>query len=179
MENKIYERQVTKQAISKRVIDAQQIDRHYNQNDLAELYAFNPIPDEPQPVPILPKDRLFADLLQSYPTEIFKYHEHNSLLEDKADEGLNEEERKAAWEEFENEKKAPEFNLVQAMVRSGMYETLRILVQQDNPSWTPAQVNNSLVVVIQKISDQIAAGDFTVSVIFYSYLFHTHSFLVF
>lgn len=37
---KIYERQVTKQAISKRVIDEQQIDRHYNQNDLMELYKF-------------------------------------------------------------------------------------------------------------------------------------------
>lgn len=38
MEMKLYERQVTKQAISKRVIDEQQIDRHYNQTDLAELY---------------------------------------------------------------------------------------------------------------------------------------------
>lgn len=40
MEMKIYERQVTKQAISKRVIDEQQIDRHYNQNDLMELYKY-------------------------------------------------------------------------------------------------------------------------------------------
>ena len=40
MEMKIYERQVIKQSISKRVIDEQQIDRHYNQNDLAELYKY-------------------------------------------------------------------------------------------------------------------------------------------
>lgn len=105
MENKVYERQVTKQAISKRVIDEQQIDRHYNQNDLAELYAFAAEPEEERPIPMVPKDRLFADLLQSHEKNIFKYHEHNSLLENKEDETLNEEERKAAWEEFENEKK--------------------------------------------------------------------------
>lgn len=40
MEMKVYERQVIKQAISKRVIDEQQIDRHYNQNDLQELYKY-------------------------------------------------------------------------------------------------------------------------------------------
>lgn len=38
MEMKVYERQVTKQAISKRVVDEQQIDRHYTQDNLAELY---------------------------------------------------------------------------------------------------------------------------------------------
>lgn len=37
---------------------------------------------------------------------IYSYHEHQSLLENKEEECLNEEERKAAWEEFENEKKA-------------------------------------------------------------------------
>lgn len=35
---KVYERQVVKQSISKRVIDEQQIDRHYTQNDIMELY---------------------------------------------------------------------------------------------------------------------------------------------
>lgn len=66
MEEKIYERQVTKQAISKRVIDEQQIDRHYTESDLAELYIFCPEPEGPREVPKLPKDRLFADLMQQH-----------------------------------------------------------------------------------------------------------------
>ena len=36
---------------------------------------------------------------------IWKIHEHDTLLENQVDEHLTEEERKAAWEEFENEKK--------------------------------------------------------------------------
>lgn len=38
MEEKIYERSVTKQAISCRVVDEQQVDRHYNMAELSELY---------------------------------------------------------------------------------------------------------------------------------------------
>lgn len=101
MEEKIYERQVTKQAISKRVIDEQQIDRHYSTNDAQELYLFSLEPDEERILPLLPKDRLFAELLRKYDNIIFKYHEHDSLLENKEEETLNEEERKMAWEEFE------------------------------------------------------------------------------
>ncbi|KAL0829318.1 hypothetical protein ABMA28_004116 [Loxostege sticticalis] len=107
MEEKIYERQVTKQAISKRVIDEQQIDRHYAENDLAELYKFEPTPPQPRPLPPLPKDRLFAEMLREHETQIYKYHEHDSLLENKEEETLSEEERKAAWEDFENEKNRP------------------------------------------------------------------------
>ena len=36
---------------------------------------------------------------------IYTFHEHDSLLENQIDQELSEEERKAAWEEFENEKK--------------------------------------------------------------------------
>ncbi|XP_045500028.1 transcriptional regulator ATRX homolog isoform X2 [Colias croceus] len=107
MEEKIYERQVTKQAISKRVIDEQQIDRHYAENDLAELYKFEPTPPQPRPIPPLPKDRLFAEMLKEHEQCIYKYHEHDSLLENKEEETLTEEERKAAWEDFENEKTRP------------------------------------------------------------------------
>lgn len=40
-------------------------------------------------------------------SQIYKYHEHDSLLENKEEETLSEEERKAAWEDFENEKNKP------------------------------------------------------------------------
>ena len=55
MEEKIYERQVAKLSTSLRVIDEQQIDRHFSQNSLAELYAFNPDPPENRETFALPK----------------------------------------------------------------------------------------------------------------------------
>lgn len=107
MEEKIYERQVTKLAISKRVIDEHQIDRHYKENDLNELYKIDLEPEEERPQPILPKDRMFADQLRKFNHIIYKYHEHDSLLENKAEENLSKEEIQAAWKEFEEEKTRP------------------------------------------------------------------------
>lgn len=108
MEEKIYERQVTKLAISKRVIDEHQIDRHYKEHDLNELYNIENIdPEEERPLQMLPKDRLFAEQLQKYPDRIWKYHEHDSLLENKSEETLSKEEIEAAWKEFEEEKNRP------------------------------------------------------------------------
>ncbi|XP_054739987.1 transcriptional regulator ATRX homolog [Anastrepha obliqua] len=104
MEQKVYERQVAKQATAKRVIDEQQISRHYNQSDLQELYSFELKPATEREIPILPKDRLFAELLSKHDSLIFKYHEHDSLLENEESENLNDAERKAAWAEYEAEK---------------------------------------------------------------------------
>merc|ERR1712241_333260 len=105
MEEKIYDRQVTKQSLSARVVDEQQIGRHFTMNELAELYTFNDEPKENQPTIKVPQDKLLAELVLKHKDNIWKIHDHDSLLENQVDEHLTEEERKAAWEEFENEKK--------------------------------------------------------------------------
>ena len=48
---------------------------------------------------------MLAELIKKHEKLIWKFHDHDSLLENQVDENLTEEERKAAWEEFENEKK--------------------------------------------------------------------------
>ncbi|KAL4715643.1 hypothetical protein ACJJTC_006222 [Scirpophaga incertulas] len=158
MEEKIYERQVTKQAISKRVIDEQQIDRHYAENDLAELYKFEPRPPAPRPLPPLPRDRLFAEMLREREAQIYKYHEHDSLLENKEEETLSEEERKAAWEDFENEKNrpppAPFPNAWHGMMPGLLaqqqqlaYAALATMLRKDMPNMNDAQIRDMLPLI--------------------------------
>ena len=57
MEEKIYERQVMKQSLSQRVVDEQQVARHFTSADLRELYNFQPDHYDPSAefIPILPK----------------------------------------------------------------------------------------------------------------------------
>nr|XP_040030767.1 transcriptional regulator ATRX [Gasterosteus aculeatus aculeatus] len=112
MEEKIYDRQVTKQSLSFRVVDQQQIERHFTGVELAELYTFEPeMLDDPsgkkskKATPMLPKDPFLAELLQNNKDQIVCYHEHESLLDHKEEEALSEEDRKAAWAEYEAEKK--------------------------------------------------------------------------
>ncbi|XP_054890022.1 transcriptional regulator ATRX isoform X1 [Poeciliopsis prolifica] len=112
MEEKIYERQVTKQSLSYRVVDQQQIERHFTMNELAELYTFEPdMLDDPsekkskRATPMLPKDPILAEMLQNNKDQLVCYHEHDSLLDHKEEEALSEEDRKAAWAEYEAEKK--------------------------------------------------------------------------
>ncbi|UYV60125.1 ATRX [Cordylochernes scorpioides] len=104
MEEKIYDRQVTKQSLSYRVLDEHQIERHFNAADLAELYSFSPDTVSNRPTPMVPKDLLLADLLMKRKEWISTYHEHDSLLQNVVAEDLTEEERKLAWQEYEAEK---------------------------------------------------------------------------
>lgn len=84
MEEKIYNRQVTKLSLSCRVVDEQQIERHYSHNALNELYKFEPhTNDANKPTLNLPKDRLLAEIFLKYKDLVENYHEHDSLLENK------------------------------------------------------------------------------------------------
>ncbi|KAM6907548.1 LOW QUALITY PROTEIN: transcriptional regulator ATRX-like [Xenentodon cancila] len=110
MEEKIYDRQVTKESLSYRVVDHQQIERHFTLFELTELYTFEPdMLDDPnskkskRPTSFLPKDSILAQLLQICKDQIVSYHEHESLLDHKQEEELSEAERKAAWAEYEAE----------------------------------------------------------------------------
>lgn len=44
-------------------------------------------------------------MLQNNKDQLVCYHEHDSLLDHKEEEALSEEDRKAAWAEYEAEKK--------------------------------------------------------------------------
>ena len=83
MEEKIYDRQVTKQSLAARVVDEQQIERHFTMNELAELYEFVDEPLSEKPVPAVPEDRLLAEVVDKHKELIWKFHNHDSLLENK------------------------------------------------------------------------------------------------
>ncbi|XP_071453128.1 transcriptional regulator ATRX homolog isoform X2 [Hetaerina americana] len=170
MEEKIYNRQVTKLSLALRVVDEQQIERHFNLDDLQELYRYEPQVKTKRPTPMLPKDRLLAEVIQKYPDLIDNYHEHDSLLENKTEEELNEEERKAAWEDFENDKKGklPENNMTmggigafggmmsQMMYGGDMYSentlALREAILDMHPNATEEQITTELNLAANRIS---------------------------
>ncbi|MBN3271609.1 ATRX regulator, partial [Polyodon spathula] len=130
MEEKIYDRQVAKQSLSFRVVDQQQIERHFTMNELTELYTFEPDQlDDPnsekkskRATPMLPKDLFLAELLHNQKEHIVGYHEHDSLLDHKEEEALSEEDRKAAWAEYEAEKKGFCRHIVRCMIKQ-LYQT--------------------------------------------------------
>lgn len=103
MEEKIYDRQVTKTSLSLRVIDEKQVGRHYTNNQLHELFTFTPAPppEEDGAYDRPTNDIVFCKILDKLqPKVVIKYHEHDSLLEHIFDEELSEEERKAAWDNY-------------------------------------------------------------------------------
>lgn len=104
MEEIRYQRSVTKLAIARRVIDKHQITRHYKNFELQDMITYNFDYEETRPILKPPADELLRTLLMTFEKEIYKYHEHQILLENRPDEELNEDEMKMAWEEFNKEK---------------------------------------------------------------------------
>uniref|UniRef100_A0A7E4WBQ3 Helicase ATP-binding domain-containing protein n=1 Tax=Panagrellus redivivus TaxID=6233 RepID=A0A7E4WBQ3_PANRE len=122
MEERIYNRQVTKESTSLRVVDEHQIQRHFDIHDLEELYRFEPVPyvagDELKLDP--PKDRLLADLIRARPQGIVTYIPHDTLFVNQADEELTEEERKAAWDDYELEKRGINVSALNPMLNNAL-----------------------------------------------------------
>ncbi|CAF0728166.1 unnamed protein product [Adineta steineri] len=105
MEEKIYKRQITKQAMFHRVVDAKQLARHFTYDELAKLYEFNfDIEDDPidQDGINRVQDKILRNLLQNDPDTIVSYREHDSFLIHNDEENLTVEEQRQAKDEDEN-----------------------------------------------------------------------------
>jgi hypothetical protein len=123
MEEKIYFRQVNKQAMVQRfvrftsissshllivffrVIDAQQLAPPFTESELREIYSFKPEEYEPQeylsePTPV---DLILKECLKLNPTDVQNILEHDSLLEihveDEFDPRMKEEKQNALLQE--------------------------------------------------------------------------------
>ncbi|XP_050540610.1 transcriptional regulator ATRX homolog isoform X2 [Daktulosphaira vitifoliae] len=103
MEEKMYNRQISKLSMAFRVVDEHQIDRHFNAKDQDELYEFDPCTSKPK-TQIFPKDRLMQNLIYGYKDIIINVLEHDSLLQNNEAEELDQNDQEAAWAEYENER---------------------------------------------------------------------------
>ncbi|CAF3346610.1 unnamed protein product [Rotaria socialis] len=102
MEEKIYKRQITKQAMSQRVVDSKQLDRHFTNDELSQLYQFEP-DNQDDPLDKYDadrvKDKVLRKLMDQYADLIVSYREHDSLLIHHDEQNLTEEEQKQAQNE--------------------------------------------------------------------------------
>lgn len=115
MEEKNYQRSVTKQATFLRVVDKHQITRHYSSLELQEMYKhdFN-FSSKTNLAP--PKhDELLAKVLLKLQDLVYKYHDHSALLKNLPNEELTEQECLAAWEEFSKRNEPRELLLLRPL----------------------------------------------------------------
>lgn len=117
MEEQIYKRQITKLTLSKRIIDAKQTNRHFEENDLAKLYSIEniePIGDNPEYDQ--PKDTLMLALLQKNNHIIYNYHCHDSFLEE-TEENLSDEDKRNAWKEYITQRDAEKHRMLRGSMK--------------------------------------------------------------
>ena len=102
------------------MIDAKQLDRHFTNDELSQLYRFEP-DDDNDPLDQYDadcvQDKILRNLMDQFSDLIVSYREHDSLLIHRDEENLTEEEQKQAQNEGENfsfdfrEKKREMFSL--------------------------------------------------------------------
>ncbi|CAF3872676.1 unnamed protein product [Adineta steineri] len=143
MEEKIYFRQVNKQAMAQRVVDAQQLARHFTENELRELYSFKMDEEEPQEYlsKRLPDDIILKHCIDKNPKLVQNILEHDSLLENHVEEQLTREEKYYALKELERDERQAEY-------QSNVAKTLAALGQNNNHN-----INNSNINFPQSNSD--------------------------
>lgn len=102
---------MAKLSISRCVVDDEQMERYFGSRDLVDLYTFNPDGLLSLPAPELwgsesptPKDTLLADLALRRRQWLGAFREHDSLLQNRPEELLEETEQQAIWKVFEREK---------------------------------------------------------------------------
>ena len=96
MEEAIYRTVVTKQVLAQRVVDAQAISQNFRKEETEKFYEFDASPAWEDSVEA--DDDVLNDLRSSnlgY-SWIVRHHEHSSLLKDKDEERISEEEIKFA-----------------------------------------------------------------------------------
>ncbi|XP_022173106.1 transcriptional regulator ATRX homolog isoform X2 [Myzus persicae] len=116
MEQKIYERQISKLSMAFRVVDEHQIDRHFNAKCQEELYEFEPNITKPKSTLNLPKDRLMAELILRHEDLVMNILEHDSLLQNNEAEELDENGRNAAWENYKKENDSANVSIKQSIL---------------------------------------------------------------
>lgn len=93
LEDKIYARQVMKESISGRVVDEHQIERHYTNAHLAELYELHTDEYDEKKTPLYkpPEDRLLANVFMKLKEGIVDCIQHDFLLAHREEEVLTEQ----------------------------------------------------------------------------------------
>ncbi len=100
MEDVIYSRSVTKEAMAIRVVDKRQTDRNYTLTELKELYVLKDPETEQIPSYDPPEDSILRQLLNRKQNNILFYHQHEAKLDNTQEPELTELEKSGAWKQL-------------------------------------------------------------------------------
>ena len=104
MEERIYERQVTKLALAARLFDDKQIERHFSASEMDLLYNLTQLSKSKEMLTFPRDDPLLAEVVFKHKSQISSIHQHDSLLRNKFDEHLSNDEKEQAWKTFNETK---------------------------------------------------------------------------